>query len=55
MGTDNYPKTPAAACDVLCWYKKPTPPRQTHVPPRAVKIFHNEKTGSKKIPGNYGK
>ena len=54
LGTYNYPKTPTATYDILCRYKNPTLPLQTHAPPGAVIFFQNDGTGSKTVPGNYG-
>ena len=50
----NVPKTPTVAHKIIYWYKKPTPPRQTHAPPGVVTIFHHDDTVSKTVPGNYG-
>ena len=44
LGTDNYPKTTKAACDLLCCYNKPAPPLQVHAPPAAVIFFQSGDT-----------
>ena len=49
LGTDNF-----GAYGVLCQYKNPTPPRQTHAPPGAVIFFQNYDTGRKTVPWNDG-
>ena len=55
LGTYNYPKTTAAAYDVLCCYKKPAPPRQVHAPPAAVIFVQSDDTNKNNTtPGNYG-
>ena len=53
LGTDIYPKTPTAAYDVLCRYKKPTPP-EPQTPIGAVTFLQNGETNNTRaVPGNY--
>ena len=44
IGTDNYPKTTTTAYNVLCYYKKPSPPHQVHAPPAAVTFVQSVDT-----------
>ena len=39
LGIEKYPKTIAAAYNVLCHYKKPAPSRQVHAPSAVVTFF----------------
>ena len=56
MVTDNYPKTTTDTYDILCCYKKPTPPRQVHSPPPAVTLVQSGDTEKNKtVPGKYGR
>ena len=53
---ENYPKTTTTAYNVLFRYKKPTPPRQVHMPPAAVKFVQSGDTEKNKtVPGNDGR
>ena len=49
--TEKDPNTPTAAYDVLCGYKEPAPPHQTHAPPEEVTFVQHEDTCSKEVPG----
>ena len=52
----NYPKSTTFAYDVLCRYKKPTPPRQVGAPPEAVTFIQiGDTEKNKTVPGNDGR
>ena len=56
LGPYNYSKTPTAAYNVLCRYKKPTSPLQAHVSPASVTFIKSGDTENNKItPVNYGR
>ena len=44
LDTYKYPKTTTVAYNVLFRYKKPSPPRQVHVPPAEVTFFQSGDT-----------
>ena len=50
LGTCNYPKTPTAACNVLCQYKTIATPQPPHVPLSAVKFLQRDNTSNASVP-----
>ena len=55
LGTYNYTKITTAAYDVLCRYKKSTPPCKVHAPPAAVTFIQSVDTEKNNTtPENYG-
>ena len=55
LGKDNYPKNRTAAYDVLCRYKKLSPPGQVHAPPAESTLVQSGDTEKNKTtPGHDG-
>ena len=53
LGTENYPKTPTAAYNIIFWNKELTPPRPQE-PPSEVALLQSNNPNITAVPGSNG-